>query len=249
MPWRPCGSSWSRWSCPWSWPGSRCSPASRSRAWARRSGDVAQERAEQSAKALAGSADRLPNTALQAARSIAAASAAFRSPDRRQLQAQIAAAAQLTPDVLDTWVVYEPGTAPGRDADWRGRPGMSGSGRFYTLYTHGGDNAATPFPYTDDVIADLDSQDWRMIPMRTLKPVVTEPALDTGQNVILTNADVPIVRDGRFLGVAGVDIAISDLSGSSGRRGSAATGTSCCCPPAGCCSRRRTRSGWRSPWG
>jgi methyl-accepting chemotaxis protein len=116
--------------------------------------------------------------------------------------------AQRNPDVLGTWVAFEP-NAFGRDARYvsRGKLGDN-EGRFAVWAERlKGDLNVTAFENPADKPWDQDS--YYTLPMGTGFDGMLEPYLDSG--AMMTSYVAPIMRGGKRVGVAGIDLALRDL--------------------------------------
>ncbi|MCW2778711.1 MAG: mcp3 [Frankiales bacterium] len=113
-------------------------------------------------------------------------------------------------DYLGVWSGWEPGAFDGRDAAHVRDAGSDTTGRFVSYwYRDGGAIALTPLTdYTKPGAGD-----YYVLPMRTQQEKVLDPyAYEVGgKTVLMTSVAVPLVRSGRPVGVAGVDIALSSL--------------------------------------
>lgn len=117
------------------------------------------------------------------------------------------------PNLLGTYFLFEPDKFDGRDADYADTAGHDATGRYIPYMSRGEDGEillSTLVDYTDKV-AGAYYQD----PKRTNSPHILEPYLYEidGVNVLLTSLVVPVKNpSGEFIGIAGCDIAISDLN-------------------------------------
>ncbi|MBM9612787.1 methyl-accepting chemotaxis protein [Desulfobulbus rhabdoformis] len=105
------------------------------------------------------------------------------------------------------WMVWEPGGLDGQDEKFKGQPGHDGSGRFAPYWNKmGGIHLET--------CVDLDKE-WYTKPRDSKHEVIIDPtAYDiAGQRVFVVSVCVPIVVNGRSVGVAGVDFSMEQISG------------------------------------
>ncbi|NLJ47072.1 MAG: methyl-accepting chemotaxis protein [Treponema sp.] len=117
------------------------------------------------------------------------------------------------PSFLGASTGWEPNALDGQDILFAGSPGHDGTGRFIPYWSRfGGTVELSP-------LVDYDKEgagDYYILPMRTGKEQVIEPYEYTVGNrtLMLTSMMVPIKgRDGKPLGVTGIDIALDDLKG------------------------------------
>nr|WP_320011823.1 methyl-accepting chemotaxis protein [uncultured Desulfobulbus sp.] len=104
------------------------------------------------------------------------------------------------------WMVWEPGGLDGKDEQFKGQPGHDASGRFAPYWNKmGGVHLET--------CVDLDKE-WYTKPRDSRTEVIIDPtAYDiAGQQVFVVSVCVPIVVNGRSVGVAGVDFSMEQIS-------------------------------------
>lgn len=115
-------------------------------------------------------------------------------------------------DFLCVWTVWEPNAIDGRDSANRGTLDSDPSGRFMPSYFR-----------TDGVVkkevASIDESKpesaYYTTPRRTLKETLTEPYYyayePDGKKFWETSVSVPIVKNGNFLGVVGIDLNLDKI--------------------------------------
>lgn len=113
--------------------------------------------------------------------------------------------------IIGSWCGWEPDAFDGKDKDFVNQPGHDATGRFIPYWNWGTGQAAL------EPLVDYDKPgagDYYLIPKNTQKMVIVEPYKYpiAGKETLMTSAVVPIVQDGKFLGVAGVDIELTDLA-------------------------------------
>lgn len=111
------------------------------------------------------------------------------------------------PNIYDSWFVFEPNAFDGLDSKSIGRTDSDEKGRYVPLAYRDGDKFGIEKCY------GYDSDPYYMKPKSTLKPFFTEPTVYdiSGVSVNMVTVSVPIVIDGKFYGVGGVDIAVEKL--------------------------------------
>jgi len=111
------------------------------------------------------------------------------------------------PDFVGAWVVYEPNALDGRDALFRNTPGSDSTGRFVSYWTN--DNGIIEMT----ALEEYTNSDYYTVPLRTGREYLVEPYYENigGRQVLITSVTVPIVKDGQRLGVAGVDLELTDI--------------------------------------
>ncbi|MBN9479523.1 MAG: methyl-accepting chemotaxis protein [Bordetella sp.] len=137
--------------------------------------------------------------------------------DRATVVAMLKPAATATPLVLGAWFMAAPDAFDGRDGEMAGRTaaGSNSQGRFLPYWVNdGGQTRLQPL----DSGTDYD-QAYFTVPTRTGKPAITEPyAYDVGgKSVLMTSIAYPVMSGGKMIGVAGLDLALDDISTMLGR--------------------------------
>ncbi|HLO68663.1 MAG TPA: response regulator [Holophaga sp.] len=166
--------------------------------------------------------------ALGTARNLAAALASRaggRRLDRASAIALLERTLQAHPDYLATYTLWEPGAFDGRDGSFRGRPGHDATGRFIPYVSRSGRGIAVePIREYDDPVKGV----FYALPRATRREAALEPYRYEvqGEEVLMTSLIAPILEDGAFLGMAGVDLRVDflqkgcdevDLYGGAGR--------------------------------
>ena len=151
--------------------------------------------------------------ALLAARTLAHALGGMKAAGRAE---RVAADALIqgvlagSPRFLGVWTAWEPNAFDGRDAEFVGKPGHDASGRYIPYWNRGGSSLAV------EPLVDYDKPgagDYYLLAKNSGNETLIEPYKYTvaGKEVLITSTVTPIVVDGRVVGVAGVDIALSSL--------------------------------------
>jgi methyl-accepting chemotaxis protein len=124
--------------------------------------------------------------------------------DRANTSRMLRAMLERTPEVLGTYVGYEPNAFDGADATHRSADaGHDKTGQFLPYWSRiGGPINVTP-------LADWQTSDYWQLPKKTLKNSVIEPYLYNG--ALMTSYTSPILRGGKFVGIGGVDVALAAL--------------------------------------
>ena len=114
------------------------------------------------------------------------------------------------PEVLGMYTGWEPNAFDGDDARHVGKEGHDSTGRFVP-YWHRGNGQPALEPLVD--YTKEGAGDYYILAQRSNKPQLIDPyfyAL-SGKQVLITSLVQPILKDGRFQGIAGVDIALDTL--------------------------------------
>ncbi|MBI5823274.1 MAG: GAF domain-containing protein [Chloroflexi bacterium] len=112
------------------------------------------------------------------------------------------------PEFLGTWTLWEPNAFDGLDAEFANMPTHDQSGRFIPYWVR-----TAPEIIEGVAIVDYETPgvgDFYLLPRQTKKNTVLPPYLYPVDNVdvLMTSMVIPIVENGRFYGVTGVDLQI-----------------------------------------
>ncbi|MDG0817913.1 methyl-accepting chemotaxis protein [Bdellovibrio svalbardensis] len=112
--------------------------------------------------------------------------------------------------LIGAWTGWEPNAWDGKDAQFAGTKGTDQTGRFVPyLNWEGGKASLTPLLAYDKP----GDGDYYLVPKARMKETLVEPYLYQidGKMVLMTSAVVPVTVDGKFLGVAGVDLPLKEV--------------------------------------
>ena len=136
-------------------------------------------------------------------RAMASLGAASVGGDRTQVNAILRDALDRNPHILGTYVAFEPDAFDAADAQHRNAPGSDKGGRYGPYW-----NTLAGKPALDP-LTDLEAQDYWNIPKDTGRDTIMEPYLYDG--VLMTSYITPIERDGKFIGIGGVDRSLTAI--------------------------------------
>ncbi|WP_291115459.1 methyl-accepting chemotaxis protein [Hydrogenophaga sp.] len=153
------------------------------------------------------------NATMTAARTLAQALGGLKATgqaDRIEADALIRNVLEGSPQFLGVWVAWEPNAFDGRDAEYVDKPGHDATGRYIPYWNRGSGS-----PMVEPLV-DYDKPgpgDYYQLAKRTGKETLIEPYKYTvaGKEVMITTTSVPIVVNGQFVGVAGIDLPLSSL--------------------------------------
>ncbi|HEX6042715.1 methyl-accepting chemotaxis protein, partial [Longimicrobium sp.] len=120
------------------------------------------------------------------------------------------------PGILGIWTGWEPNAFDGADAEHAGTAGHDATGRYVPYVHRGGGQIAR------EVLVDYETPgagDYYVVTRQRGRETVLDPYPYAvgGKQVTMTSLTVPITRNGRFVGMAGVDLALASVQGSLGR--------------------------------
>jgi methyl-accepting chemotaxis protein len=149
--------------------------------------------------------------AMNASRTLAQALAGLRkvNPDRAIANALLREVLAQNPAFLGVWSGWERDAFDRRDSDYRNAPGHDASGRYVPYWNRGSGQLIV------EALVDYDVPgvgDFYQLPKANRTETLIEPYVYNvaGKDTLITTVVVPIIEAGQFLGVAGVDIALSD---------------------------------------
>ena len=116
------------------------------------------------------------------------------------------------PTFLATYTLWEPNAFDGKDSAYANQPGHDATGRFIPYWNRGGAGGAIIL----DPLVDYETPgagDYYLVPKNSRQESIIEPYIYPvgGKDTLMTSLIVPIVVDGKFYGIAGVDIALDSL--------------------------------------
>ncbi|MDY7226151.1 methyl-accepting chemotaxis protein [Hyalangium rubrum] len=135
------------------------------------------------------------------------------STDRRAADAQLKKVLEDNPQLFGIWTVWEPNAFDGKDASFANTPGTDATGR-YIPYFHRGAGHIQLEPSVDYEGQALGGpSDYYLLPQRSGNEVIMNPYRYTvaGKPTLLTSAVVPLLLNGKFLGVVGADFTLDQI--------------------------------------
>lgn len=119
-------------------------------------------------------------------------------------------------DLLSVWSIWEPYSIDNLDSDYIGSPGCTIIGNFSPTYYRSDDDILLENNTGDTSEDDLFQGDYYTVPKSTGAETILEPYFysytgNAKDNIYQTNMIVPIIDNGNFMGVVGVDVALKDL--------------------------------------
>lgn len=107
------------------------------------------------------------------------------------------------PHLLGTYVAYEPNAFDSNDSSYVNSPGHDSTGRFVPYWNKISGNI------TLDPLLNYDTLDYYQLPKKTESDVLTEPYYYEG--VFIVSYVSPVMKDGKFVGIGGVDVSLNYL--------------------------------------
>ncbi len=123
----------------------------------------------------------------------------------------VQAVLEADPFFYGAWFQMEPGRFDGRDAEFAGQPGYPADGAFmpYAQRLNGGIDLTA----STGTFADYADEDYYTIPMKSGRECLLEPYVEPDAGgALMTSTCVPVLVDGRPVGVAGVDLVLDSFN-------------------------------------
>ncbi len=112
--------------------------------------------------------------------------------------------------LIGAWTGWEPNAWDGKDSEYASTKGHDGTGRFVPYYNWEGGVASQSPLIAYDQPGD---GDYYLVPRKRMKESMIEPYLYPidGVQVLMTSATVPIMINGKVVGIAGVDLPLKEI--------------------------------------
>ena len=174
----------------------------------------ATREANSAAKAQAGIIDAEVEKALYTARTLAQSLSGMKAHGAQMSRSDVNAMLKQVlidnPQFAGVYTLWEPNAFDGKDSVYANTVGHDETGRFIPYWVRAGDQIILE-PLVDYEVEG--AGDYYLVPKRTKQDAIIDPYLYpiNGQDVLITSLVVPIVIDGKFYGIAGVDLPLAFL--------------------------------------
>ncbi|WP_440951700.1 sensor histidine kinase [Methanococcoides sp. FTZ1] len=125
----------------------------------------------------------------------------YEAADRDEVNAMLKGILLENPQLVGVYVGYEPNAFDGKDAEFTGKEGHDETGRFVPYWN------TINGPISVEPLVDYETSEYYQGPKQLKQSVVTEPYLYQG--ILMVSYDSPIIRDGEFVGISGVDVSLN----------------------------------------
>ena len=166
----------------------------------------------------------------------AASNVASAGISRRQANAILEYFIDHSPRFFAAYVGFEPDAYDGKDRNFVDEWGHDATGRFIPYWTRDEAGAAVLEALKDYTVQTPSGPGaYYWVPKYTGKEALIDPYVATvlGRGVLMTSLVVPIRRDGKFIGMAGIDLTLNDLATMVGSASLYETGTLTLCTTSG----------------
>jgi methyl-accepting chemotaxis protein len=155
--------------------------------------------------------------AMDAARTMAQVLATIKSGESRtamtrdQVNDFLKEIVRKNPSFIGSYTLWEPNSFDGKDAEYMDTPGHDQTGRFIPYWTRGSHGEMMIEALMDYETAGVG--DYYQRPKTTKLECILDPYTYPiqGKDVLLTSLVAPIIANGTFYGIAGIDLRLDDL--------------------------------------
>lgn len=140
---------------------------------------------------------------MEMVRSVARFMEEYGSNDREEVIRMIQNLLMHNPKNVGLYVAFEPNAFDGKDAEYAGSFGHDGTGRFIPYWNTINDEISL------EPLVDYETWDYYQLPKTRMQDTVTDPYYYQG--IYLISYVSPIMNNGEFRGIAGVDVSLKHL--------------------------------------
>lgn len=134
------------------------------------------------------------------AKTLANSMEVYSSSDRDEVNNMLKNLLLKNPSLTGVYVGYEPNAFDGKDTEYAGTYGHDETGRFVPYWNNiNGTIGLEPLVHYGE-------QDYYQMPKKLMLDIVTEPYYYQG--IFMVSFDSPIIKDGKFVGIGGVDVSL-----------------------------------------
>jgi methyl-accepting chemotaxis protein len=170
---------------------------------------------ESLSREYANKVDTILERPLDSARTLASAMSAYTAIPatnrRRAYMQMLESTLAANPSFLGIWTLWEPDTLEGSDAPAAGKTdlGSDALGHFTPYFVRSGSSIVLQVPDAEDGY----TEPYYQIPKETRKVYLSEPYVYPvqGKDVLMLSAVAPIIVQGNFLGVVGIDLGTDSI--------------------------------------
>ncbi|HWT69586.1 MAG TPA: methyl-accepting chemotaxis protein [Pseudomonas sp.] len=140
---------------------------------------------------------------------------------REELNQSLKTAFERNGKVLGIWLAFEPNGLDGKDSEFVGDAARQSNeiGRFATYWSRAGGESLNTIMVEEDMtkttlnLSGTPYNVWYTCPRDSKRTCLLDPYADTvgGKEVLMTTISVPLLVDGKSIGVVGIDIALDAL--------------------------------------
>ncbi|AZD03999.1 methyl-accepting chemotaxis protein [Pseudomonas chlororaphis subsp. chlororaphis] len=140
---------------------------------------------------------------------------------REELNHSLKTAFERNTKVLGIWLAYEPNALDGKDSEFANDTGHASNeaGRFASYWSRAGGTGLNTVMVEEDMnkttlsVSGTPYNSWYTCPRDSKRTCLLDPYADTvgGKLMLMTTISLPLIVDGKVIGVIGVDIALDAL--------------------------------------
>jgi methyl-accepting chemotaxis protein len=111
------------------------------------------------------------------------------------------------PEFVGVWAAFEANALDGMDSSFANSPGTDATGKFGSYYQNNNGNV------TLNALGNFGVENYYLTTFRSGKEGIIEPYYEDvgGVQTLITSVTIPITRNGRVIGVAGIDLELTDI--------------------------------------
>ncbi|APH39117.1 histidine kinase [Methanohalophilus halophilus] len=163
--------------------------------------ELAYDKSVKTAETYASQFNTDMQSSMSIARTLVSSMEKYDTRNRTEANAMLEQILRDHPDLIGTYVCFEPNAFDGMDATYINTTGHDETGRFIPYWnTIGGEVKLDP-------LIDYQTSSYYQLPKRLKRDVVTEPYLYEG--ALIVSLVSPIMKKGNFQGIGGVDISLN----------------------------------------
>ncbi|SDZ04698.1 methyl-accepting chemotaxis protein [Pseudomonas sp. NFIX28] len=145
---------------------------------------------------------------------------------REELNHSLKTAFERNTQVLGIWLAFEPNALDGKDSEFAGDAvrASNEAGRFASYWSRAGGTGLNTVMVEDDMnkttlsVSGTPYNSWYTCPRDSKRTCLLDPYADTvgGKLMLMTTISLPLIANGKVVGVVGVDIALDALQAAAG---------------------------------
>jgi methyl-accepting chemotaxis protein len=126
---------------------------------------------------------------------------------RNTLNLMLESLTKENPEFVGVWAAFEANALDGMDALYANTPGADATGRFGSYFQHINGEVIL------NAMGNFSAENYYQVSFRSGKEGLIEPYYEDvgGKQTLITSLTIPIVHDGRVIGVTGVDLELTDI--------------------------------------
>ncbi|RNI14671.1 PAS domain S-box protein [Methanohalophilus sp. RSK] len=163
--------------------------------------DLAYDKSARTAETYASQFNTDMQSSMSIARTLASSLERYDTRNRTETNAMLEQILRDNPDLIGSYVCFEPNAFDGMDSSYVNTTGHDATGRFIPYWNRIGGEVKL------DPLVDYQTSSYYQLPKKLEKDVVTKPYLYEG--ALIVSFVSPIMKEGNFQGIGGVDVSLN----------------------------------------